>query len=81
MTWLWYILVGAAIGIIARLIRPGKENMGWIMTLIIGIVAAVIAKVIGQFSGWYDFWWIGFVVAIALAFLLIVIYGAMKGKK
>jgi uncharacterized membrane protein YeaQ/YmgE (transglycosylase-associated protein family) len=81
MTWLWYILVGAVIGIIARLIHPGKENMGWIMTLIIGIVAAIIAKLIGQFTGWFDFWWIGFVVSIALAFFLIVIYGAMKGKK
>ena len=81
MSWLWYILVGAAIGIIARIIHPGKENMGWIMTLIIGIAAAIIAKLIGQFTGWFDFWWIGFVVSIGLAFLLIVIYGALKGKQ
>lgn len=81
MSWLWYLLLGIVVGIIARLIRPGKENMGWLMTILIGVIASVASKLIGQFTGWYDFWWLGFVVAIVLAFILIVIYGRIKGKK
>ena len=82
MGWFWHVLLGAAIGIIARLIHPGKENMGWIMTLLIGIVGSVIAALIGQVSGWYGVpSWIGFVVAVVLAVILVAIYARIKGSR
>jgi len=82
LTVLWYLLLGVVIGIIARLIHPGKENMGWIMTILIGALGAFLAGSIGQWVGWYNFpSWIGFLVAIVIAIILVTIYAAIKGKK
>jgi uncharacterized membrane protein YeaQ/YmgE (transglycosylase-associated protein family) len=82
MDWIWYVLLGAVIGIIARLIHPGKENMGWIMTVLIGIGGAILAGLIGQFSGWFVlFSGPGFGVAIVLAVVMVAIYARMKAPK
>jgi uncharacterized membrane protein YeaQ/YmgE (transglycosylase-associated protein family) len=79
MWWLWHILLGAVIGILARLIHPGKENMGFIMTLLIGIVGSVLGKAIGDALDWS--WWISFIVAVVIAVILVAIYSGMRGKK
>jgi uncharacterized membrane protein YeaQ/YmgE (transglycosylase-associated protein family) len=82
MTVLWYLLIGIVVGVLARLIHPGKENMGWIMTIILGALGAFIAGSIGQWLHWYTFpSWIGFVVAIVVAVILVAIYARIKGKK
>lgn len=79
---LWYLLIGLVVGVVARIIHPGKENMGIILTLVIGVAGAFLAGLIGQIFDWYTFpSWIGIVVAIAVAFLLIVIYGSIVRKK
>ena len=81
MSILWYILIGVVVGILARLILPGKENMGWIMTVILGAVGSFVAGLIGQWLGWYTFpSWIGFVAAIVVAAILIAIYLKIKGR-
>ena len=82
MTVLWYLLVGLVVGVVARLILPGKENMGCLMTIIIGGLGAFLAGSIGQWLGWYTFpSWIGFAAALVVAIILIAIYARMKGKK
>jgi uncharacterized membrane protein YeaQ/YmgE (transglycosylase-associated protein family) len=79
---LWYLLIGIVVGVLARLIHPGKENMGWIMTIVLGALGAFIAGSIGQWLHWYTFpSWIGFVVAIVVAVILVAIYARIKGKK
>lgn len=79
---LWYLLMGLVVGILARILHPGRENMGIIMTLIIGVAGAFLAGLIGQVFGWYTLPnWKGFVVAIVVAFILIVIYGRIVRKK
>ncbi|WP_054426018.1 GlsB/YeaQ/YmgE family stress response membrane protein, partial [Achromobacter kerstersii] len=47
------IIVGFIVGLIARAIMPGDQNMGIIMTTILGIVGAVVAGFLGQSMGWY----------------------------
>jgi uncharacterized membrane protein YeaQ/YmgE (transglycosylase-associated protein family) len=39
---LWFVIVGAVIGIIARLIVPGTSGMGFLITIVVGIAGAVI---------------------------------------
>jgi uncharacterized membrane protein YeaQ/YmgE (transglycosylase-associated protein family) len=39
---LWFILVGAIIGFVARLIVPGTSGMGWLLTIVVGIIGAVL---------------------------------------
>ena len=47
------IIVGFIVGVIAKLIMPGKENMGFIVTTLLGIAGSVIATYAGQAIGWY----------------------------
>lgn len=56
MNWLWYLFLGIVIGIIVSLIHPGGENMGWLMTITIGVIGTVVAALIGPFTGRFDFW-------------------------
>jgi uncharacterized membrane protein YeaQ/YmgE (transglycosylase-associated protein family) len=81
MIVLWYLLIGIVVGILARLIHPGRENMGWLMTILIGALSAFIGGGIGTWTGWYTFWWIGFVVSIVVAVIIVTIYARIKGKK
>jgi uncharacterized membrane protein YeaQ/YmgE (transglycosylase-associated protein family) len=82
MNVLWYILIGGVVGAIARLILPGKENMGIIMTIVLGAVGSFLAGLIGQWLGWYTFpSWIGIVAAIVVSVILIAIYVKIKGRR
>jgi len=81
MEILWYLLVGLVIGVLARLIIPGKENMGWIMTVLLGALGAFLAGSLGHWVGWYDFpSWIGFVAALVVAIILIALYDWIKSR-
>jgi uncharacterized membrane protein YeaQ/YmgE (transglycosylase-associated protein family) len=82
MSVLWYLLIGIVVGILARIIIPGKENMGWFMTVLLGALGAFLAGSIGTWTGWYPFpsvW--GFIAAVIVAIILIAIYARIKGKK
>jgi len=73
------ILVGFLVGVVANLIMPGKENMGFIVTTLLGIAGSIIATYAGQAVGWYEAGqgagWIGSIVG---AFLLLWIYQKFK---
>ncbi|MBN1151673.1 MAG: GlsB/YeaQ/YmgE family stress response membrane protein, partial [Dehalococcoidia bacterium] len=74
-------LVGAVIGLIARILLPGKERMGWIMTIILGALGAFLAGSLGNWLGWYTFpSWIGFAAAIVVAMILIGLYSGAKRR-
>ncbi len=82
MTVLWYILVGIVVGVIARVILPGRQNLGCLMTIILGALGAFLAGSIGQWVHWYNFpSWIGFVMAIVVAAVLIGVYSALRAKR
>ena len=77
----WTIVLGLVIGIVAKLLHPGKENMGFIMTVVLGIAGAFIAGLFGQFMGWYRAGeGAGFIASVIAAIVLLVIYGRIKQK-
>jgi len=78
---IWTIVLGFVIGVIAKLIHPGKEKMGFIMTILLGIAGSFLAGVIGQFLGWYKAGQgAGFIASVIVAIILLVVYGKIKGK-
>jgi len=78
---IWTIVLGFVIGLIAKLIHPGKENMGFIMTLLLGIAGSFLAGIIGQAIGWYKAGeGAGFIASVIVAIILLVIYGKIKSK-
>ncbi|AMP04421.1 GlsB/YeaQ/YmgE family stress response membrane protein [Collimonas pratensis] len=75
------IIVGFIVGVIAKLIHPGRENMGFIVTTLLGIAGSFLAGYIGQALGWYHAGQgAGFIGSIIGAFVLLLIYGFVKGK-
>jgi uncharacterized membrane protein YeaQ/YmgE (transglycosylase-associated protein family) len=78
---IWTIVLGFVIGVLAKFLHPGKENMGFIMTIVLGIVGSLLAGVIGQYLGWYKAGeGAGFIVSVVVAILLLVIYGKIRGN-
>jgi uncharacterized membrane protein YeaQ/YmgE (transglycosylase-associated protein family) len=78
---IWTIVLGFVIGLIAKFIHPGKENMGFIMTIVLGIAGSFLAGIIGQFIGWYKAGQgAGFIASVIVAILILVIYGKIKSK-
>jgi len=78
---IWTIVLGFVIGVIAKLVHPGREHMGFIMTTVLGIAGSFLAGIIGQAIGWYRAGeGAGFIASVIVAIILLVIYGKIKSK-
>jgi len=81
MQIIWTILLGLAAGIIAKFIYPGKENMGWIVTTLLGIAGSFVATYLGQWLKVYQpGQTAGFIGAIVGALILLFVYSLLKKK-
>jgi len=70
-----WILLGLIAGGIAKLLMPGKDPGGCVITILLGIAGALVAGFIGKAVGWYDQnEGAGFIAAIVGAFLILLIY-------
>lgn len=77
----WTIVLGFVIGVLARFLHPGKENMGFIVTILLGIAGSFLAGVIGQYLGWYQAGeGAGFIASVVVAILLLFIVGKVRGS-
>ena len=80
MGLIWTILVGLVVGVVAKFVHPGRDNLGMVMTIILGIAGSLVATFLGQAIGWYQPGEpAGFIGAIIGAVLLLWIYGRMRG--
>ena len=50
---IWILLIGLVVGGLAKLVMPGKDPGGTIITILLGVAGAVVAHVIGRAAGWY----------------------------
>jgi uncharacterized membrane protein YeaQ/YmgE (transglycosylase-associated protein family) len=74
-SFIWIILVGLIIGAIAKLLVPGRDPGGCIITILLGIAGAVVASYLGQAIGWYRPGEpAGFIAAVIGAVLLLLLY-------
>ena len=79
-----FIVAGLVIGALARLIKPGKQNLSLLATLALGLVGSVIGGLIAQLfgtGGIFELNVIGFVLAVIAAVLLIGVAEGMSAKK
>jgi uncharacterized membrane protein YeaQ/YmgE (transglycosylase-associated protein family) len=78
-----FIVAGLVIGLLARLVLPGRQEIGLLWTLLIGVAGSVVGGVIANLIGSGDIFelnFIGFVVAVAAAAgLLAVVEGSVVG--
>jgi len=78
---LWTILLGLAAGILAKIIYPGKENMGLVVTALLGIAGSFVASYLGQWLHLYQpGQTAGFIGSVVGALILLFVYGLIKKK-
>ena len=81
MEWIGAIVIGLLAGIVAKLLMPGKDPGGFIITTLLGIVGALVATWLGQAIGWYrEGEAAGFIGAVVGALILLVIYRFVRGR-
>ena len=74
MHWIWFIVVGAVVGALGRLLHRGADPMGWLMTIGIGIVSMLVAGLIS--SGW-----LAFVIGVIVAIVLVALVGRIMADR
>lgn len=75
------IIIGFIVGVLAKLLHPGKENMGFILTTLLGIGGSFLATYAGQALGIYQAGrTAGFIGAVVGAIVILVIYGMVAAK-
>lgn len=48
LSFIWWLIIGLIAGALARLIMPGRDAMGWLATILLGIVGSIIGGLIGM---------------------------------
>src|SRR5262249_37144349 len=70
-----HIFFGLIVGIVAKLLMPGHDPGGFIVTILLGIAGAWVGGQLGQWLGWYEPGHpAGFVMAVVGAVLLLIVY-------
>lgn len=84
MSFLAFLLLGLIAGAIAKLILPGRQGGGWLVTLLLGVVGAMLGGWIGSMIfgvGLEAFWDLStWLLAIGGAIIVLLIYGLIVGR-
>jgi uncharacterized membrane protein YeaQ/YmgE (transglycosylase-associated protein family) len=82
MAILSWILFGLVVGIIAKLLMPGRDPGGFIVTILLGIAGALLGGFLGRAMGFYGAnEGAGWIISILGAILLLVLYRMMVRRR
>jgi uncharacterized membrane protein YeaQ/YmgE (transglycosylase-associated protein family) len=79
---LGWIIFGLVVGVIAKLLMPGRDPGGFIVTILLGIAGALLGGYLGRAAGWYgpqDT--AGFLMSVLGAIILLAIYRMIVGRR
>jgi uncharacterized membrane protein YeaQ/YmgE (transglycosylase-associated protein family) len=77
-----WIIFGLIVGAIAKLLMPGKDPGGFIVTILLGIVGALLGGFLGRALGWYrEGEAAGFLMSLVGAIILLAIYRMAIGRR
>jgi len=83
MGFLWTLIIGLIVGAIAKLLMPGKDPGGVIVTMLIGVAGALLAGFLGRSLGWYQNpgEGPGIIASIIGALILLLLYRLFIGRR
>jgi uncharacterized membrane protein YeaQ/YmgE (transglycosylase-associated protein family) len=74
MHFIWFLIVGAVVGALGRLFHPGRDAMGWLLTIAIGVISLAVAAAISD-------GWLAFIIGVIVAVILVALAGRMFGER
>lgn len=75
------IIFGAVIGMLARLVMPGKQNISALVTVILGVLGALVGYYIwGAPQDDSSIDWLRWITSIIAAAIFVAVYGAIRGR-
>lgn len=80
MEFLWMLLIGLIAGAIAKLLMPGKDPGGWIVTMLLGVAGAFVGGFLFQLLGIGGGGPAGLIGAIIGALILLGLYRVFVGR-
>jgi uncharacterized membrane protein YeaQ/YmgE (transglycosylase-associated protein family) len=83
MGFLWTLIIGLVVGAIAKLLMPGRDPGGIIVTMLIGVAGALLAGFLGRAMGWYNDpgEGPGIIASIIGAMVLLFLYRFLAGRR
>jgi len=80
--WIYIIVIGFVVGLLARLLKPGRDSMGIIMTTLLGIAGALFAGWVGQAMHWYQPGQpAGFIGALPGAIVILIVVSLFRRRR
>lgn len=79
---LGWIIIGGLAGVVAKLIMPGRDPGGCVVTILLGIAGALVAGYLGNAIGWYRHGQAGgFIAAVLGAILILFLYRLLARRR
>jgi uncharacterized membrane protein YeaQ/YmgE (transglycosylase-associated protein family) len=79
---LWVIIIGLVVGVIAKLLMPGRDPGGYVVTILLGIAGSIIGTFIGRAVGFYSQGEsAGFIMSVIGAIVLLAIYHLVRRRR
>ena len=78
---IWTLIIGLLAGSVAKLLMPGKDPGGFIVTMLLGVAGAFVATWLGEALGWYHAGeGAGFLGAVVGAVILLIAYRLIRRR-
>ena len=78
---LGWILFGLVVGVVAKLIMPGRDPGGFVITALLGIVGGLLGGFLGRAMGWYrEGDPVGFIMAVIGSIIVLALYRFTIGR-
>ena len=79
---LWILIIGLVAGALAKLVVPGKDGGGIIITMVLGVIGAFVANLIGHAAGFYRAEEsAGLIASVIGAVAVLAVYHAVSHRK
>lgn len=76
------VVIGLIVGVIAKLLMPGRDPGGCLITILLGIAGAFVAGFLGRAIGWYEPGQpAGFIASVIGAMLVVLVYRLIRGRR
>jgi uncharacterized membrane protein YeaQ/YmgE (transglycosylase-associated protein family) len=83
MGFLWTLIIGLIVGAIAKLLMPGRDPGGFLVTMLLGVAGALLAGFLGRALGWYanPGEGPGIIASVIGAMVILFLYRAFIGRR